>query len=188
MAIIPISSPIAPVGNEVQLQLGSPALGSGLTIHAGVADNGAPQVFAPTLQPDVPRAIVCTPSGTTANVTAVSVVIAGIDAAGNPVTETLPPFTAGQATAVTSITAFKSITSISQPAIGTAVTVTYTASPKLGVGYALAEDTAEAGYLDGTREATRPVITPSTNPGRCLVLFNTALSGIPARLDFFYPG
>jgi hypothetical protein len=183
MSVIQIPSPIGEGRILMEHALGSPALASATAIHAAVADNAATQVITPTAQPDVARCIVATPGGTTANVTAVSVSVTGVDAAGNTVTEVLPAFSAGAATAVTSLTAFRAITSISQPAIGTGVTVAYGTSPKLGLGVAGA--TVLAAYLNGVKEGTPPTVTPSATPGQNLVQLASALNGTPVRVDYY---
>ncbi|MBU6232497.1 hypothetical protein KGP36_07745, partial [Patescibacteria group bacterium] len=160
------------------LSLGSPALGSGITVHAGVADTGSQQTISTAItNPDVPRCLVFTPSGTTANVTAVQMIVTGTDANDNVLTETLPAFTAGAATAVTSVNAFKAVTSYIQPACGASVTITPTCSPKLGLGIPMTNDGILTGFLNGVRESTRPTGTASTIMSKSLVQLSSALNG-----------
>jgi hypothetical protein len=168
-------------------QPGNVALGTATAVHAAVADTGAQQVVTTAItNPDVPRAIVATPGGTTANVTAVSCIVAGTDINGTAITETLPAFSAGAATAVTSIRAFKTVTSITQPAIGTSVTVSYGTSPKLGMPYPMSRNTVIAAYLGGTKETTAPTVTThATDPARTLVQLNSALAGTAVVVDFY---
>lgn len=167
-----------PTGAPVKLALGSPALGSTIAVHAGVADTGSDQTISTAItNPDVPRALVFTPSGTTGNVTAVSMVVTGTDVNANVIVETLPAFTAGAATAVTSVNAFKTVTSYVQPACGASVTITPTCSPKLGIGIPISIDTVESGYLAGVREATRPTGTAGANSiAKNLVQLSSALN------------
>lgn len=177
-----------PTARTIQTyQPGNVALGTATAVHAAVADTGSPIVITTAItNPDVPRAIVATPAGTTANVTAVSCIVTGTDINGAVITETLPAFSAGAATAVTSIRAFKTVTSITQPAIGSAVTVSYGTSPKLGMPYAMSRDSILRSYLGGVKEATAPTFTAhATDPARTLVQLNSALNGTAVILDYY---
>lgn len=168
-------------------QPGNVALGTATAVHAAVADTGAPNVVTTGItNPDVPRAIVATPGGTTANVTAVSVIVAGTDINGTAITETLPAFSAGAATAVTSIRAFKTVTSITFPANGASVTTAIGTSPKLGMPYPMSRNTVIAAYLGGVKEATPPTLTThATDPARTLIQLNSALNASAVIVDFY---
>lgn len=169
-----------PKGQALLLNMGSPALGSTITVHAGVADTGSSQTISTAItNPDVPRCLVFTPSGTTANVTAVSMIVTGTDVNGNVLTETLPAFTAGAATAVTSVNAFATVTSYIQPACGTSVTITPTCSPKLGLNIPASLTGRVDAWLGGTLEATKPTVVPNTNGliSGNLISLNSALNG-----------
>ena len=168
-------------------QPGNVALGTATAVHAAVSDTGSQQIIANAItNPDVPRCIVATPGGTTANVTAVSCIIAGTDISGAALTETLPAFTAGAATAVTSVNAFATVTSITQPAIGTSVTVSYGTSPKLGLPHHLTRNTVIAAYLNGVKEATAPTVTThATDRSKTLVQLNSALNGTAVVVDYY---
>lgn len=181
--------PPGSAANLFSRALGSPALGTSTAVHAAVADTGATQnITAGITSPDVPRNITATPGGTTANVTAVQVTITGTDAAGKVITETLPAFTAGAATAVTGNKAFATVTSISQPACGTAVTIAYGVGSKLGLPQALPRDTVLNAYLNGVREATRPTVTTdSANLCNNTAVLNSALNGSPVIVDYYEP-
>lgn len=166
---------------------GSPALGTSTAVHAAVSDTGAQQVITTGItNPDVPRVITATPGGTTANVTAVSCIVTGTDIQGNAITETLPAFTAGAATAVTSVRAFKTVTSITQPAIGTAVTVAYGTGAKLGMPENLTRATVLDAWFNGVKEATAPTVTThATDVAQTLIQLNSALNGSAVLVDFF---
>jgi hypothetical protein len=167
------------MGSYILTSLGSAVLGSGRTVHAGTADTGADQTFTTfSNQPDVPRCIVATPSGTTGNVTAVNDYVEGTDVWGNFISENLPAYSAGAATAVTSVNAFKTITKYVQRANGTAVTITVTCSPKIGLGAVTTLPGVRFGYLGGVLEATNPTaVAGGATISKNLVTLNSALNG-----------
>ena len=169
--------------------LGSPALGTATAVHAAVTDTGSTITITTAITyPDVARNITATPGGTTANVTAVQCVITGTDLEGVTITETLPAFTAGASTAVTGSKAFSTVTSISQPACGSAVTISYGLGSKLGLTHRFTRDTVLNAYLNGVRESTRPTIaTDATNKCSNTVTLNSALNGNPVIVDFYIP-
>jgi hypothetical protein len=135
--------------------------------------------------PDVPRNVTATPGGTTANVTAVQVIVTGTDANGSVITETLPAFSAGAATAVTGSKAFRTITSISLPATGASVTIAIGLGAKLGLPMRLSYDSVMHGFLNGVREATRPVATVNASVVESnTVTLTSALNGNPVVIDF----
>lgn len=108
--------------------------------------NGATTATAITVttflaQPDVPRNLVVTPGGTTADVGAGNVVITGTDYSGNTISESLA-IIANQTTASTGSKAFRSIVSIAFPAEDSP----YGALWSVGVGTKLGLQ----GCLDGT--------------------------------------
>ena len=181
-SITPFSPTWAQSGQVQSVNLGAPALGSGLSILAGHADTGSDQTFTTFVhQPDVARTFVSTPSGTTANVTAVQDIVTGTDAWGNVITEILPAYTAGQATAVTSVNAFLTITKYVQKANGASVTITVTGGPKIGLNTILTNDSCVTGFKAGVREATRPVIVPNALiMSKNLISFTSALDGSSA--------
>jgi hypothetical protein len=168
-------------------QPGVVALGTATAVHAAVTDTGAQQVITTAItNPDVPRTIVATPGGTTGNVTAVSCIITGTDITGAALTETLPAFSAGAATAKTSVNAFATVTSITQPAIGASVTVSYGTSAQLGLPYNLTRNTVLAAYLGGAKEATPPTITThATSVSRTLAQLSSALNGTAVIVDAY---
>lgn len=108
-----------------------------------------------------PRNITATPAGTTANVTAVQVIVQGIDFAGKVITETLPAFTAGAATAVAGAKAFKRIDKITIPANGTSVTTKVGFGSLLGLPLRSINNTVLSAFLNGTKETTAPTVAVS---------------------------
>jgi hypothetical protein len=164
----------------------APPLGTATAVHAAVTDNAGTQTITTAItNPSVARTIVATPGGTTANVTAVSVTVTGTNIYGDVISEVLPAFSAGAATAKTSLKAFATVTSISQPAIGTGVTVSYGTGPGLGLPQALARDTIVAGFLNGVREATRPTAVASTDISKNIVTLTSALNGTDVVVDYY---
>lgn len=167
--------------------LGSPALGTATAVHAAVTDNGSLQTITTGItSPPVPRNITATPGGTTANVTAVQVIVTGTDIFGHPLTETLPAFTAGAATAVTGSKAFATVTSIAIPANGSAVTTSIGVGSKLGLPFVATRDGILNAYLNGVREATRPTVAfHATDPSQNLLTLNSALNGSAVICDYY---
>lgn len=166
---------------------GNVALGTATAVHAAVTDNAGQQVITTAItNPDVARTIIATPGGTTANVTAVSVIVTGTDITGAALTETLPAFSAGAATAKTSVNAFATVTSITQPAIGSAVTVSYGTTAQLGLPYNLTRNTVLAAYLNGVKEGTPPTITThATDVSKTLAQLSSALNGTAVVIDAY---
>jgi hypothetical protein len=166
-------------GQKVRINMGSPALGTTLTLHTA-ADTGSDQTFTTfTNQPDVARCLVSTPSGTTANVTAVQDYVEGTDCNGNFISELLPAYTAGAATSVTSINAFLTVTKYIQKANGASVTITTKYSSKLGLGIPITLTGSVDAWLAGVFEATKPTTTVSTNGmiSGNLITLSSALNG-----------
>lgn len=85
-----------------------------LADHAGATAALPVTVSSFLAQPDVPRNIVVTPTGTINDVAAGNVVVNGSDARGNSISESFA-FTANQSTAVTGTKLFAAVTSIVFP-------------------------------------------------------------------------
>ncbi len=82
--------------------------------HAGAGAAASVTVTTFLAQPDLPRNIVVTPTGTTADIKAGNVVVSGTNASGGLISETFV-ITDNLATAVVGTKAFKTVTSISLP-------------------------------------------------------------------------
>lgn len=98
---------------------GSPALGSTTAVKTAFTDNAKFHRFynATTLwSRGTAQRITATAGGTAADVKAIQVIVIGTDAAGDPLTESLPAFTVNTTGSVTSVGSFKTITSIEIPA------------------------------------------------------------------------
>ena len=169
--------------NFYRRDLGSPALGTSTAVLAATASATSSNVTTGITSPDVPRNVTATPGGTTANVTAVSVVVTGTDIEGQVLTETLPAFTAASSSAVTGSKAFATVTSIAIPAVGSATTVAVGLGSKLGLPFRTSLNTVFAAYLATVRETTAPTVTfDATNVCNNTVTLNSkAARPITAR-------
>ena len=130
-----------------------------LATHAGATSAAIATVTTMTAQPDVPRNLTITPTGTTGDVEACIITVTGTNINGATISETFT-FLADASTATTGNKAFKTVTSISFPANcesgGFAATWIVGVGSKLG----LKRCVANAGDLvfsefDGAYETTR---------------------------------
>jgi hypothetical protein len=171
------------------MQLGSPAVASTTAVLGAVTDNGASQTITTGItNPDVPRVVTATAGGTSANITAVQVIVTGTDAYGVTITETLPAFTAATAGSVTSLHAFATVTSITIPHNGTGVTTAIGKGSAIGLKKRLSRDSVLNAYLGGVRETTHPTVTFSpTSIGLNTVILNSTLNGNPVVVDVITP-
>ena len=168
--------------------LGSPALGTTTAVHAAVTDNGAEQVVTTAItNPPTPRNVTATAGGTAGDIKAIQVIVAGTNAEGVSITETLPAFTVNTAGTVTGSKAFATVTSITIPAHdGTGATTAVGLGAKLGLGERLSLDTVVAAHLNGTRESTRPTVAVSSSALESnTVTLNSALDGSAVVVDYY---
>jgi len=167
---------------------GSPAVATTGWVKAAVTDNGAPQVFTGTalINPDVPRCITATAGGTGADIKAIQVVVEGTDAAGNPITESLPAFTVDTPGTVTGTKAFKTVTKVTIPAHdGTGATTAIGTSEKIGLKEARKRKTVLASYLNGVLEGTAATETfDATDVSKNTVDLNSALNSTPVAVEY----
>lgn len=141
-------------------------------------------------QPTCPRNVVATPGGTTANVTAVSVTVTGTDETGATISEVLPAFSAGAGTAKVGNKAFATITNISCPINGAAVTLSVGPGAKFGIPHKLARNTVPKGcaFLNNVREATEPTVaTDASVLCNNTILLNSAPNGTAIDVYYFVP-
>lgn len=173
--------------NIISRTLGTPALGTSTAVHAAIADTGATNVVTTSItNPDAARNITATPGGTTGNVTAVQVIIAGTNFEDQPITETLPAFTAASSSAVTGSKAFKTVTSITLPANGTSVTTAIGLGSKLGLPRRVSRNTVLAAFLNGVKEGTAPTIAfDAVNLENNTATLNSALNGNAVVVDMY---
>lgn len=167
---------------------GSPAVGATTAIHAAVTDTGSQQVVTTGItQPDTPRNVTATAGGTSADVKAIQVIVAGTNINNEAITETLPAFTVNTTGTVTGSKAFKTITSITIPAHdGTGATTAVGTGGKLGLPEKLSRNTVLAAYLNGTKEGTPPTVATSASAVESnTATLNSALNGNPVVIDFY---
>ena len=168
--------------------IGSPAAASATAVHAAVTDNGAQQVITSGItNPDVPRNVTATAGGTAGDIKAIQVVVAGTNAEGVAISETLPAFTVNTVGTVVGSKAFATITSITIPAHdGTGATTSVGTGSNLGIGERLSLDTIVAAHFDGTRESTRPTVAVSSTALESnTATLNSSLDGSAVVLDYY---
>lgn len=167
--------------------LGSPALGAVAAVHAAVTDTGVDQVITTGItSPAVPRNVTATAGGTSADIKAVQVIVAGTNEEGVAITETLPAFTVNTAGTVVGSKAFATVTSITIPAHdGTGATTSVGTGAKLGLGERLSRNSVRAAYLGGVLEATAPTVAVSSSALESnTVELNSALDGSAVVVDY----
>jgi len=172
----------------ISASLGSPALCTTTAVHAAVTDTGVQQVVTTGItNPDVPRNVTATSGGTAGDIKAIQVIVAGTNAEGVAITETLPIFTVNTATTVVGSKAFATVTSITIPAHdGTGATTAVGLGAKVGLGDRLSVDTVLAAHLAGTREGTRPTVAVSSSAIESnTVTLNSALAGTAVVVDYY---
>lgn len=100
----------------VPLLLGAPAAADNDAVHAAITGSATAAVVVTTdiTNPDIPRNLVVTPGGTTADVAAGDVTIEGTDYRDQPISEAFT-FEADATGAVTGAKAFKTVTKIAIP-------------------------------------------------------------------------
>jgi len=131
-----------------------------LTTDAGPISAAAVEITTFTAQPDVPRNITITPTGTTTDVESCAIVVTGTNFFGASITDTIT-FSANASALVSGVKAFASVTSVAFPA--SCESGGFAATWIVGVGDVLGMKRCMdvAGHvmfatLDGSYEGTRP--------------------------------
>jgi len=134
-------------------------------IHAAVTDTAEDVVVTTGItNPSTPRNITATAGGTSGDVKAVQVIVAGTNYAGEAITETLPAFTVNTTGTVAGTKAFKTVTSITIPAHdGTGANTAIGFGEVLGLPYKLTHNTVLAAYLGNAKEGTAPTVAVSSS-------------------------
>lgn len=162
----------------------SPIVGAVATVMAALTDDGAEAVVTTfDAQPDYPRTITATSSGTAGDIGAIQVIVTGTDANGAVLTETLPIFTADSGTTVTSVNAFASVTSVTIPAHdGTGATTSIGCGNALGLNGAFDTNPVVPGmsWFDGSVEGTDPTVVVNAVMSKNFITFNSTLDGSAA--------
>jgi len=174
-----------------QRSLGTPAVDSTTAIHAAVTDTGVQVVVTTSItDPDDPRNITATAGGTTADIKAVQVIIAGTNAEDESISETLPVFTVNTANTVNGSKAFKTVSSITIPAHdGTGATTATGTGGLVGIGHRLARNTVLAAFLNDALESTAPTVATSATAIESNTCdLNSAWDGNEAHIIFVDTG
>lgn len=155
------------------------AVTNGVKAAFATASGAATVVNTGFTQPTCPKNITLTTAGTAADIKAVQAVVAGTDFNDQPITETMPVFTLDTATTVVGSKAFKTVTSVTVPAMdGNGATVAVGFGEKLGVPYKLAHNTVLMAFLNNVKEGTAPTVaTSATVLSDNTMDLNSALNG-----------
>lgn len=188
MAVIELNNVITGARRRMaSVSLGSPALGTTTAVHAAVTDTGVQQVVTTGItNPPTPRNVTATAGGTAADVKAIQVIVAGTNAEGVAISETLPAFTVNTTGTVVGSKMFATVTSITIPAHdGTGATTAVGLGDKLGIGERLSRNNVRAAYLNGALEATPPTVAVSSSALESnSVTLSTALDGTEVVIDY----
>jgi hypothetical protein len=182
-AVTPLPSGVTAVNWFV-----SQANGSTLEMHsqnngAAFAITAAPTVVA-IADPPYPRNITANTTGTGANVLATQVTVYGTDINDQPISETLPIFTAGSHNAVAGAKAFKRVTRIVSPIQGAGVNLIVGFGDKCGFPDKLFGNTVLAAYLNGVVEVTPPTIVASATLSNNTFDLDSALNGTAVDVTY----
>ncbi len=162
-----------------------------LSGHAGATSAAQVVVSSFSNQPDLPRNIEITPGGTTGDIEACSIVVAGTDISGASISEVFA-FSANQTGKIVGADAFKTVTSVTFPAScesgGFAATWSVGIGEKIGIKRCM----DNAGDIlfslkDGAKEGTAPSIASSVNRlSSNTADFNGAMDGIADFVLYFF--
>jgi hypothetical protein len=149
-----------------QVSAANAVVAAAAAVHAAIACSAGATTTVTTAitNPGCPKNITATAGGTATDIKAVQVTITGTNYADEVITEVLPVFTVDTAGTVVGNKAFKTITSISIPAMdGAGATVAIGFGVKLGLPFKLPHNTVRDAYLNNVKEVTPPtVVTSST--------------------------
>lgn len=182
--------------NQVMLfkqSFGTPAAAGTADVlsgNAGATSAAAASVTTFVAQPDVPRNLVITPAGTTADVAACTVTVTGTNIYGRSITEAFA-FADNAATATTGAKAFKTVTSVAWAASceegGFAATWSVGYGEKIGLSRCL--DVAgnwSWSTAAGSYETTRAtVVADSDEVEKNTADFNGTMNGSNAFFGYF---
>jgi hypothetical protein len=169
---------------ELSFSIADADAASDTAVHAAVTLTGEAQTVTTGItSPDVPRAVHAKPTMAGASLTG-NVVITGTDINNAAITDTLA---LNNGDTITSLKAFKTVTSIQLPAYtteGDAISIGI--STKLGSPVLLTEATIYLALVDGARDSALPtIVTDPADVAKVLVTPATAPNG--ARdFKFFY--
>lgn len=167
---------------------GLPGAADAAGLMAALTDDGAEAVVLAgnlLFQPDVPRNVTATAGGTAGDIKAIQVIVAGKNAEGQSITETLPAFTVNTAGTKAGAKAFAEITQVTIPAHdGTGATTSIGFGDVLGIGHKLTRNTVLNAHLANTLEGTAPTVAVSATVLESNTAdLNSALDGTQVILD-----
>lgn len=158
---------------------------------AGATSAAAASLTTFTLQPDVPRNITITPTGTTGDVEACVITVSGTNIFGRSISETFT-FVADASTVQTGAKAFKTVTSVAWPA--SCESGSFAATWNIGVGekiglnkcLAVAGDWVSS-HIAGVYETTRATVVADVDEvEKNTADFNGTMDGSAAFVGYYY--
>lgn len=157
------------------------ALASATAVHAAITCSGTlvTTVTTDITNPDVARVVSATAGGTAGDIKAVRVTITGKNMADETITEVLPVFTVDTPGTVTGAKAFKTVDSISIPAMdGAGATVSIGRGAALGLPYKLKyAGQVEKAWFAGAAETISAQTVSATAVEGNTITTTTALDG-----------
>lgn len=174
-----LAAPVANSTNYILTTNDGPSSAAAVVINSGFAH-----------QPDMPRNITITPTGTTGDVEACVVTVAGSNIAGAAISEDFT-FLANASTVQTGNKAFKTVSSISWPANcesgGFAATWIVGVGVKMGLRKCLAQggDLAWA-VANATFEGTRPTVAVSASARESNTVITNTAPDASKSFDLYY--
>jgi len=140
-------------------------------------------------QPPCPRVISATSGGTGTDIGAVSVIVYGTNINDEPISETLPAWTANGAATKTGALAFKTITSVFLPSHdGTGATVSLGYGDALGIPFVFSKKPYLRATLDGAIEGNAPtVVVDADEIEKNTVDLHSSLNGTEVCLYWLLP-
>lgn len=170
---------------SIQLSAAQAATADTDAVMSALTDDGSEATVTTGLtNPPYPRNITATSGGTAGDIGAIQVTVTGTNIKDETISETLPVFTADNATTVVGNKAFKTVTQVVIPAHdGTGATTAIGFGDKIGLPVALDGNRVIGANHGGTRETTAPTVGfDSDEVEKNTVDLNTALDGTAVEI------
>jgi hypothetical protein len=167
---------------------GAPALGATTAVHAAVTDTGSQQVVTTGItDPVVCRNVTATAGGTSTDIKAITVTVAGTNIWGQVISEVLPAFTVDTAGTVVGNKAFATVTSITIPAHdGTGATTAIGTGAKLGLPVTLPRKSFIGAWVDNAAETISASVVDDDEVEKNTITMTTALNGVKVFVLDYY--
>ncbi len=177
------------VGNWDSAAVAPKATGqSGVAFAGGGGETITPNVNALFAQPPCCRTITATAAGTGGDIGAVAVTVYGTNINDEPISETLPAFSANTGATKTGVKAFKTITSVFLPSHdGVGATVSLGYSDALGVPFMFSKKPYLRATLDGAIENAPTVTVDADEIEKNTVDLASSLNGKEVCLYWLLP-